>query len=100
MTDPAEVRQNAWRAILGTQEGQIVLAEILGRCAHFRIAKTEDDKVRQQLAIEILQSAGVYGQTGDFPLVFVANLIGKSRREEPQRGKTLLSRMLSPKENK
>ena len=70
-----EFRDDAWRNVANSEDGKIVIADILARCHHFQVVNDPDHKVLQQFAIELLRTSGLYPEErGSFPLDYVSML--------------------------
>lgn len=75
---------NAWTNTLRTTDGAIVLADLLTRLGHFKMASKSEDVALQNFAKHLLADLDLYTGKDTFPLDYVDALHG--RRPEPKKG--------------
>jgi hypothetical protein len=68
-------RDEAWREVLATHSGRVVVAEILKRCHHGEATTDQNAQLLQQLAWELLADANLMPDSpGSLPVEYVSML--------------------------
>lgn len=102
MDERKALREAAWRAVLSSDSGKIVVTDILAICTHWAPTTDPETRVRQQVAREILMASGLYPENrGSFPYEYV-DALTRIKLQQPApvpevRKQSLLRRLLGRK---